>query len=397
MDRFVPVAGLLLEWPQAPSLFGMPNGLDQTLSDIDHIARLADAPLRNVLITQTYCDLSRGLSTVTGTGNANWSSFATWASKTAGQTIRGEDVPAEVARLLRDEARLEAHLSRLATRSMRSLWMKIDVDVLDIARAVIAELSDQIAVGNLKVFAELAPLFARFFHTFANPARRNADELGSFISILKAGPPENDGQDLLKLAFTSYVAAADAPTSKERAELVLYANLLIGLHEQTRLQPNIKGSIDAPLSPAVYKRLAAGKIWAWPGFHALFGWQVRAAFDAIREPWERIVTRHMMRLVMPGGGSLPLGEDLQVSGQPFPPDLDPLHHPPLVALVKTYDPNLDSLRGSGARNWTNLGNRMAFIADLFRSSQCTSSMFDPPFTALQVDTMRSGRMPAGRL
>jgi hypothetical protein len=375
----------------------MANGLDQTLADISHIARLGDVPLRNVLITQTYCDLSRGLSTVTGAGNANWSSFATWASKTAGQTIRGEEVPAEVARLLRDEASLETQLSRLATRSVRSLWMKIDVDVLDIARAVVAEVGDQIAAGNLKVFAELAPLFARFFYTFSAPARRTADDLRSFLSILKAGAPEHDGQDLLKLAFTSYAAAANASTSKERAELVLYANLLIGLHEQTRLQPNIKGGIDAPLSPGVYKRLAAGTIWAWPGFHMLFGWHVRAAFDAIREPWERIVTRHLMRLVVPGGDSIPLGEDLQVSGQPFPPDLNPLHHPPLVALVKTYDPNLDTLRGSGARNWTNLGNRMAFIADLFRSSQCNAAMFDPPFTEVQVDAMRSGRMPGGRL
>src|SRR5262245_18506397 len=234
----------------------MSNGLDPTLTHVDRIARLGDAALRSVLITQTYCDLSRALSTVTGAGHANWSSFATWASKTAVQTIRAEEVPAEVARLLRDEATPEAHLSRLATRSVRSLWMKIDVDVLDIARAVVAEVSDQIAAGNLEVFAELASLFARFFHTFSDPTRRNADELRSFISILKAGPPERDGQDLLKLAFTSYVAAADAPTSKERAELVLYANLLIGLHEQTRLQPNIKGSIDAPLSPSVYKRLA---------------------------------------------------------------------------------------------------------------------------------------------
>ena len=375
----------------------MSNELDQVLTDIDRIARLGDAPLRNLLVTQTYCDLSRRLANVTGADNANWSSFATWASKTAGEAIRGEEVPAEVARLLRDEAALEAHLSRLATRSARSLWMKIDIDVLDIARAVIAEVSDQIAAGNLKVFAELAPLFARFFHTFGDPARRNADELRTFISLLKAGPPEHDGQDLLKLAFTSYLAAAGAPTSKERAELVLYANLLIGLHEQTRLQSNIQGGIDAPLSPAVYKRLAAETIWAWPGFHTLFAWHVRAAFHAIREPWERIVTRYMMRLVMPGGGSISLGEDLQVSGQPFPADLDPLHHPPLVALVKTYDPNLDTLRGSGARNWTNLGNRMAFIADLFRSSQCNASLFDPPFTELQVDAIRSGMMPAGPL
>ena len=369
------------------------ESLDRALAEIDRITRIGDAPLRNVLITQTYCDLSHGLSHVTSTGNANWSSFATWASKTAGQTIRNEEVPNEVAKLLRDQAQLEAALKRLATRAPRRLWMKIDIDVFDVARAVIAEVSEQIAVGNLKVFAELAPLFARFFHTFSDARARTPETLASFLGTLKPGAPERDGQDLLKLAFTSYLAAANAPTSKERAELVLYANLLIGLHEQTRLQPNIAGGIDAPFSMSVYKRLAAGTVWSWPGLSTVFGWQMRLIFDAARDPWERIVTRHFMRLALPNGGSISLGEDIPVQGRPFPLDLDPLHHQPLIALAKTYDPDLESLKGTAARNWTNLPNRMAFIADLFRSSQCNASMFDPPFSAAQVDMARAGRMP----
>src|SRR4029078_10702467 len=120
---------------------------------------------------------------------------------------------------------------------------------------------------------------ARFFHTFSDAEHRTPAELRSFVSSLEDGPPENDGQDLLKLAFTSYLAATAAPTGKERAELILYGNLLIGLHEQTRLQPNIAGGIDAPFSPGVYKRLAAGTIWSWPGFHALFGRQMKLVFD----------------------------------------------------------------------------------------------------------------------
>ena len=84
------------------------ESLDSALAEIDRITRIGDAPLRNVLITQTYCDLSHGLSLVTSPSNANWSSFATWASKTAGQTIRNEEVPNEVAKLLRDQAHLEA-------------------------------------------------------------------------------------------------------------------------------------------------------------------------------------------------------------------------------------------------------------------------------------------------
>src|ERR1043165_591590 len=113
-----------------------PDGLDQLLAEIDRITRIENAPLRNVLITQTYCDLSRGLAKVTGAGNANWSSFATWASKTAGQTIRGEEVPNEVARILRDEAGLEKELERLTRRTPRLLWMRVDIDVFALARAV---------------------------------------------------------------------------------------------------------------------------------------------------------------------------------------------------------------------------------------------------------------------
>jgi len=132
-------------------------------------------------------------------------------------------------------------------------------------------------------------------------------------------------------------------------------------------------------------------------FKQLFERRLRLVFQAVHETWERIVTRHMMRLALSNGRSLPLGEDLRVNGRSFPLDPDPLHHPPLIALIRTYDRNLDTLEGSGARNWTDLPDRMAFIADLFRSSQCEPSMFDAPFTPAQAETLRAGSMPAGPL
>jgi len=371
--------------------------LESALAEIGRITRLEDATLRNLLITQAYGDLSHGLATVTGTGNANWSSFAAWASKTAGHSIRGEDVPREVTQVLRDEGHLEACLATLNRRIPALLWLKVSLDPFDVARAVMGEVSEQVAAGNLKVFAELAPLFARFFHAFSDQQRRTPEALQPFVAMLRPGPASSDGQDSLRLAFTSYLAASRATTSKERAERVLYGNLLIGLHEQTRLQPNIQGGIDAPFSPKVCRTLAAGSIWALPAFHSLFTWQVKLVFLATREAWERIVTRHLMRLALPHGASVPLGQDLEVAGRPFPPDLDPLHHPPLIALIRTYDANLGTLKGSGARNWTDLGNRMAFIADLFRSSQCDPSMFGAPFTPAQIASFRSGKVPIGPL
>ena len=371
--------------------------LDDALTEIMRITRISDASLRNLFITQAYCELSSAIATVTGTGNANWSSFATWASKTAGRSIRGEDVPAELVTVLREKAQLDRHLAELRKRTPSLLGLKVTLDASQVIRAIIAEVSDQVAAGNLKVFAELAPLFARFHHMFADPKQRTPRELEAFLAPLTAGSAARGGQDSLKRAFSSYLAAASVTSTKERAELILYGNLLIGLHEQTRLQPNIKAAIDAPFSTGVYRRLAAGTIWAIPGLHTLFTRKLELIFQGIHEPWERAVTRHMMRLALPHGSSVPLGEDLRVDGRPFPRDLDPLNHPPLVELVRTYDPNLDSLRGSGARNWTDLGNRMAFIADLFRSRQCDASIFEPPFSPPQLVLLRGGKMPGGPL
>jgi hypothetical protein len=55
------------------------------------------------------------------------------------------------------------------------------------------------------------------------------------------------------------------------------------------------------------------------------------------------------------------------------------------------------LKGSGAKNWTELGSRMAFIADLFRSRQQDRSLYDAPFTEQQIAVLRQGRMPMGPL
>ena len=59
-------------------------------TEVDRIAALTDPVLRNLLITQSYHELSRVLAD--RLGGANWCTFATWASKQAGQTIRKEDL-----------------------------------------------------------------------------------------------------------------------------------------------------------------------------------------------------------------------------------------------------------------------------------------------------------------
>ena len=72
-------------------------------AEVRRIAALREPVLRNLEITQCYWRLADAVARRTGTG-ANWCTFATWASKQAGSTIRGEDA----------EALLRARLGRRA-------------------------------------------------------------------------------------------------------------------------------------------------------------------------------------------------------------------------------------------------------------------------------------------
>lgn len=60
------------------------------VEDVERICAVADPMVRNLRITQCYHELSAALADRLGAG-ANWCTFATWASKQAGQTIRRQD------------------------------------------------------------------------------------------------------------------------------------------------------------------------------------------------------------------------------------------------------------------------------------------------------------------
>ena len=61
------------------------------------------------------------------------------------------------------------------------------------------------------------------------------------------------------------------------------------------------------------------------------------------------------------------------------------------------DPTSDSLHGSGAEDWADLADRMHMILDLFRQQHENAALFQPPFTAEQLQAMAGGRAPDGNL
>src|SRR5262245_47669151 len=173
-----------------------------TVEELKEIAKHSDMVLRNLLITDAYHRLALAVRECTGTG-ANWCTFATWASKQAGRTIRREDL--EAALRARVAASLElAALVRDAGSVLRGLGALHTVDALlnDIVRAVEADpafvrAAQAVAEGNLKVFEEIALEFGRFL---VAEAANDESTFAAFIASLKPGDPP-DGQRLLAEAF----------------------------------------------------------------------------------------------------------------------------------------------------------------------------------------------------
>lgn len=371
-------------------------GAAVTIDDITRITQEANPVLRNLWITQCYHDLCVDLSRVVAAGNANWSTFATWASKTAGISIRGQELPRVMLDVLRDEARLRPRLGPLFAWVYRHTG--IDVDLFGEAHTTIQRVSEDVAEGNLKVFAELAPLFARFIDVMDAPAAEQQPRLQTFLDALRPGPSDAEGQAVLRQAFSNYAAAAGESDATVKAQLVLLANCQIGLHEQTRLQSAIKAAMDAPVATIITEGL--GKQFPiWLAFVLLWPFGVRRekVRAVIRSEWECVATRFSMTLSLPDGRTLPLGGDAIPWPSQIPEPLQTLSNPELLALLATFGDDVQRLSTRGAHNWSDLRQRMGFICELFRCQQQNPALFTEAFSdAVRTDLAR-GIVPQGEI
>jgi hypothetical protein len=383
-----------------------------TVADVERIAALSDPVLRNLQITQCYCELSRAFAARTGGGPGNWCTFATWASKQAGQTIRKEDLARTFERLFAQSAQATSS-GNAAVASMAELSAKRGPERVWDAMwkalkptSAFDRASDAVARGNRKVFEEIGREFARLLALPTAGGAIDPTGLGSFGDSLRPGDPPN-GQGFLKQAFRSYAAAFRECDLKERAELMLLANLAIGWHEQTRLQPQITEALDAPFEEPVKLRrellrhllplrigLALRLVLELVPGRATSVKKVLDDLDRqVKQIAHEAITERLMTLTLPGE-VLSLGRDVPGT---FPADLKTINNPDLRALLGRIDPTPDTTRGSGTDDWSILTERIHFIADLFRVYQERPTLLSDPFTAEQVAVIKSGGRPAGRL
>jgi hypothetical protein len=378
--------------------------------DVDRIAGVSEPVLRNLLITQCYHELSSVIAERMASG-ANWCTFATWASKQAGQSIRKEDITRVVeARLRISSAELAAIVSAAHALGARQASAQIEQHVRDVFdfRAMLSRTGDAVARGNRKVFEEIAREFALFVqHCFA-ATQSDAAVIERFCETLRPGDPP-EGQRYLRGAFAHYYETLFETDSELRAQLLLLANIEVGLHEQTRLQPEITEAVEvavpdaAHVTPQLLKAIFPGNSWI---MRMRFFWQrmfgrptpferaVEALVDALRRQVRVAVTEHLMMLELPGDVHLRLGQDLRAV---FPARFARITQPDLLSLLARIDPTRDSVHETGAADWASLSERLHFIADFFRCYHDSPDLLGPPFSAEQVAALRAGRIPQGRL
>ena len=377
--------------------------------EIAAIIGLDAAPaLRNLRITQCYHELSRSIGVIIGAKNANWCTFATWASKTAGRFVRGE-VIAMLRDALQDDARLAAKIEH-ANRLLRRLHAAARLDqtlIIEALKAPAAEVSRHITAGNLAVFAELAPVFSLMCARLGEPRNSDAGVVAGFIKELQltSGPPEQGGQGLLRNALLRFYQARFTSDSDRKAELMLLGNAETALHEQLRLQPAIVGSLELPADAVrrvLFDRLFAGE---GPG---TVGARMRRLLEKtpvwaelqqeLRRIWRQCATRILMTLHLPDG-EIHLGRDLRPKpgDELFPRALQEIAADELRALLSSYGAAGSSAAQSGAADWTDIAERMQFILTLFRARQQGPRLFEPPFTSSQTSAIAMGRLPDGAL
>lgn len=409
------------------------------VADVDRITAGADAVVRNLQITQCYHELSLALAARTGS-SANWCTFAVWASKQVGATIRKEDLARALEQLWETSSEVSivapasGSRSRVASSGDRRAHSPLHrpsaslvitalsrsaslPDLADYRRrireAVLAtssfeRASDAVARGNKKIFKEIAGEFARFLAAFADDTVFDPDKIVTFCAGLRPGDPP-EGQRYLAQACASYHRAMFENDAKTRDELLLLGNVAVGLHEQTRLQPEILDALHAPvLDPRECRQRLLEVFLPELGWLARLRWRLKSRIGlhnpldlAVSRLVEQarllsrvVVTEHIMTLGLPGGASLKLGQDLRAE---FPPALAHLLNADLLALLDLADPTPDSLRETAVPDWSVLSDRMHFIADLFRCFQPEPTLLSPPFSAEQVAILKDGRRPQGRL
>jgi hypothetical protein len=142
-----------------------------SVDEVRRIAAISSPAIRNLEVTYCYSRLAAAFSARGGDG-ANWCMYATWASRQAGRTIRGEDLLEHLSRKLGEGRCLLHPIATLWRRFLRRGLFQSETRIGRLTAALHAPFdafelaSYAVARGNLKVFEEIGLEFARYLEEY---------------------------------------------------------------------------------------------------------------------------------------------------------------------------------------------------------------------------------------
>lgn len=377
-----------------------------SVNDVRQIVGIANPVIRNLAITHSYSRLAAAFAARSGEG-ANWCTYATWASRQAGRTVRGEDLLEHLGRRLGDGRWLLHPIATLWRRLLRRGLFQRETRIgrltaeLHTPFDAFERASDAVARGNLKVFEEIGLEFARYLHECPPDTPDEASQV-RFLDRLRPGDPP-EGQRYLRQAFARYERRRLERDPKVRAELAVLANLEIGVHEQTRLQPEICEALDAAYATqqdlgrrALEALFPSAARW-WPVVRGPAAAAVGVVAAGVQRDASRlareVITDSLMILSLPGR-VLALGTHLSDA---YPEALGEPADAELTELLARFEPVAPAPDDCGARDWSDLHQRMHYIVHLFCAFHLSEQLSRPPFTPEQVASFSRGVVPDGEV
>jgi hypothetical protein len=377
------------------------------VDDVRQIAAIANPVIRNLEITHCYSCLAAEFTERSGDG-ANWCTYATWASRQAGRTVRGEDLLEHLGNRITGRRWLLHPITTLWRRLLRRGLFQPETRIgrltaeLHTPFDAFERASAAVARGNLRVFEEIGLEFARYLHECPPDTPAESPQVRRFLDGLRPGDPP-EGQRYLRQAFTHYERLRFERDPKARAELAVLANLEIGLHEQTRLQPEIREALDA--AHATHQDLGRRALEAlfpsaarwWPVVRGPAGAAIGLVAAGFQRTASRVareaITDSFMVLTLPTR-VLALGRHL---ADAYPEVLDEPADAELTELLARFEPVAPAPDDCGARDWSDLHQRMHYIVHLFRAFHLSEQLSRPPFTPEQVASFSRGVVPDGEI
>lgn len=350
-----------------------------TLERCEDTIRTEDLVLRNYKITDGYHRLSLDLAEVLGATDVNWPAFGAHASKSAGFTIRKEEIDS-------------SKMGKFFYSGTGKKFTPIQIDRF--MNEIVEWVSESISDGNLRIFGDMAPVIVMFIEFMKTDQSKDRSNMLAFLSTLTPGKSEHDGQDLLGQALLAWYDASRDENPKTTSELMLLGNARMGLHEQIRIQPDIEQALGAPLKNRIGDELSINvEKWSskFPTFikkrlNTTTGRIEHKLMENLQSFIRKVITKRMMMLRLPDL-NLKLSSDVSVLDESlvYPVTLKSLSEPEIVQLFKKYAKNDSDVKGSGAADWVSLHDRMNFILHLFRSHQQNHALYQTPLTPEEIN------------